>query len=98
MLETLAAAPGDYDLIVTDYAMPLMSGTDMLQHARAIRPDIPGIIISGYAANETVAKAPCDVTVLRKPFTLEQMGAAIAGVVLKNEGRSPSEAARVPLE
>lgn len=78
MLELLAAAPAAYDLIVTDYAMPLMSGTDMLKQAREIRPDIPGIIISGYAASETVRAAPDDVTVLRKPFTLEQMGAAIA--------------------
>jgi signal transduction histidine kinase/DNA-binding response OmpR family regulator len=98
MLESLAAAPGAYDLIVTDYAMPLMSGTDMLIQAREIRPDIPGIIISGYAASETVARAPGDVAVLRKPFTLEQMGAAIAGLLSECEQAAAPAPARVAQE
>jgi PAS domain S-box-containing protein len=98
MLQRLAAAPAAYDLIVTDYAMPLMSGTDMLKQAREIRPDIPGIIISGYAASETVATAPSDVTVLRKPFTLEQMGSAIACLVLEHDRVARSTEASPPLD
>ena len=42
MLEKLEAAPAGYDLIVTDYAMPLMSGGEMLDHARRIRADVVG--------------------------------------------------------
>ena len=49
MLRALEAAPSAYDLIITDYAMPQMSGGDMLKQARKLRPNIPGIIISGYA-------------------------------------------------
>jgi PAS domain S-box-containing protein len=98
MLERLAAAPAAYDLIVSDYAMPLMSGTDMLKQAREIRPDIPGIIISGYAASETVAAAPSDVTVLRKPFTLEQMGGAIAALVLEHDRAARCSETCLPLE
>ena len=41
-----SAAPADYDLIITDYAMPLLSGADVLKQAREIRPGMPGIIIS----------------------------------------------------
>ncbi|HVQ08595.1 MAG TPA: response regulator [Allosphingosinicella sp.] len=77
MLERLAGAPADYDLIITDYAMPLMSGSDMLREARKIRPDIPAIIISGYADRQSISRKPSEVAVLTKPFTADQIGAAI---------------------
>ncbi len=98
MLETLAAQPAGFDLIVTDYAMPLMSGSDMLEQARKIRPEIPGIIISGYAASESLGKAPSDVSVLRKPFTMAQIGSAIADLIQRRERSSPPPEACLPLE
>jgi signal transduction histidine kinase len=81
MLRKLEAAPAAYDLIVTDYAMPLVSGTDALKQAREIRPDMPGIIISGYADSRSMTDRPGEVVVLTKPFTLDQMRAAICTVV-----------------
>jgi CheY-like chemotaxis protein len=45
----LKAGNDGYDLIITDYAMPLMSGGEAMLHARELRPDIPAIIVSGYA-------------------------------------------------
>jgi len=81
MLRKLAGAPAAYDLIVTDYAMPLVSGTDALKQAREIRPDMPGIIISGYADSRSMTDRPGEVVVLTKPFTLDQMRAAICTVV-----------------
>ena len=81
LLRVLKAAPHDYDLIVTDYAMPLMSGRDMLREARQIRPDLPAIIISGYADSESIIDEPDEVIVVTKPFTLDQMKAAIRTVL-----------------
>ncbi len=80
MLRRLADAPADCDLIITDYAMPLMSGCEMLKQARGILPAIPAIIISGYADDQALADAPPGVAVLRKPFTLGQMGEAISAL------------------
>jgi CheY-like chemotaxis protein len=77
MLRKLADAPAACDLIITDYAMPLMSGCEMLKQARGILPDVPAILISGYADDQALADAPPGVAVLRKPFTLGQMGEAI---------------------
>jgi CheY-like chemotaxis protein len=82
MLRKLAAAPTACDLIVTDYAMPLMSGCEMLKQARGILADIPAILISGYADDQALADAPAGVAVLRKPFTLGQMGAAISNLTV----------------
>ncbi|TMJ18546.1 MAG: response regulator [Alphaproteobacteria bacterium] len=81
MLSKLEAEPDVYDLIVTDYAMPLVSGSDVLKQARAIRPDIAGIIISGYAESRALGACPDETVILRKPFTPEQMQAAICAAL-----------------
>jgi DNA-binding NtrC family response regulator len=81
LLRVLKASPNDFDLIVTDYAMPLMSGRDMLREAKQIRPDLPAIIISGYADSESIVDEPDEVVVVTKPFTLDQMKAAIRAVL-----------------
>ena len=80
MLRLLESAPDDYDLVVTDYAMPLLSGGEALIRAREIRPDLPGIIISGYADAESIARKPANVEVLTKPFSPRDMSRAIGAV------------------
>ncbi len=80
MLRVLEAAPAAYDLIITDYAMPQMSGGDMLKQARKLRPNIPGIIISGYADSQSISHEPSEIVVLTKPFTADQITAAISSV------------------
>ncbi|HEV2748749.1 MAG TPA: response regulator, partial [Allosphingosinicella sp.] len=80
LLATLARAPGACDLIVSDYAMPLVSGADVIRRAREIVPGLPAIIITGYADIQSISKRPEDVIVLTKPFTPEQLSAAIGSV------------------
>jgi signal transduction histidine kinase/ActR/RegA family two-component response regulator len=87
LLRKLSAAPADYDLIITDYAMPLLSGSDVLKQAREIRPGHAGIIISGYADSRQIARNGHESVVLTKPFTLDQMKTAIGAV--SNGTREP---------
>ncbi len=47
-LTAFAAAPDEFDLVVTDMAMPRMTGIDFAQQVLAIRPDIPVLLASGY--------------------------------------------------
>ena len=93
----LKAAPAGYDLIVTDYAMPLMSGSDMLD-ARPSRsaPTCPAIIISGYADRQSISRKPSEVAVLTKPFTLDQMEAAICAVLPSAAEALPDQPAEGP--
>jgi signal transduction histidine kinase len=80
MLDMLKAAPDDYDLVITDYAMPLLSGGEAMIRAREIRPDLPGLIISGYADAQSIARKPANVAILTKPFAANDMSRLIAEV------------------
>ncbi len=61
MLDILRAAPGRFDLIISDYAMPLISGAEGIRQAREISSDIPAILVTGYAeaASVSIGRAMC---------------------------------------
>ena len=80
MLVMLEEDPDAVDLIISDYAMPLVSGAEAVHRARAISPNVPGIIITGYADAQSISRRPEDVIVLRKPFSPEQLASAIRSV------------------
>jgi len=44
-------------LILSDINMPGMSGLELLPEAKALRPDIPVIMITAYGDEETTRKA-----------------------------------------
>ena len=67
-----------YDLMISDYAMPHLSGTEFLRKARALCPKVPALIITGYAEAEAISDRPEDVEVLQKPFTPWTLQSALA--------------------
>jgi PAS domain S-box-containing protein len=81
ILSLLRADPGRCELLITDYAMPHVSGAEVIRQARALRPGLPAIIITGYADAQSISRRPEDVLVLAKPFTADQLTAAIAASV-----------------
>ncbi|WP_426128939.1 response regulator [Pararhizobium sp. PWRC1-1] len=70
-----------FDVIVTDYAMPNMSGLDLITTARATRTTWPAVIISGFADVEDIAKRPADVPLVTKPFTRAALLQALRNVL-----------------
>ena len=57
-LERIAAAEeASLILILSDINMPGMSGLELLPKARAMRPDVPVIMITAYGDAETKRKA-----------------------------------------
>ena len=81
MLDLLRAAPSQFDLIIRDYAMPLISGAEGIRQAREICTDIPAVLITGYAEAASVSGRPSDVHILLKPFGAEQFATAIASAI-----------------
>ena len=72
---------GGCDLLITDYAMPNMSGTELVREARKRQPGLRSMIITGYADNDVLAGNLGDIAILPKPFTLEKLAQAIGSVV-----------------
>jgi PAS domain S-box-containing protein len=66
-----------FDLLITDYAMPHLSGTELLRAAQGICPDVPALIVTGYAEAEAIRDRPAHVEILQKPFTPEALEGAI---------------------
>jgi signal transduction histidine kinase len=66
------------DILVSDYAMPNISGTEVVRHARRLRPGMPALIITGYAEAEAVHGRPEGVEILLKPFTPSALEDAMA--------------------
>ncbi|MFC5437499.1 response regulator [Rhodanobacter umsongensis] len=65
------------DLIVSDYAMPLVSGVEVIRRLRVDNPRLPAIIITGYAATDVLHGAPEGVIIVTKPFTPARLQEAI---------------------
>ncbi|MHA6720321.1 response regulator [Sphingomonas sp. RS6] len=63
-----------YGLLLVDFAMPGLSGSDVAERARAIDPDLPVIVATGFADSKKLdAIAAPDVVVLRKPFESHEL-------------------------
>ncbi len=69
---------GNFDIIMTDYMMPGMSGTQLAAQARAMYPGVPILISSGYAELDKPIGTAWPR--LRKPYNLAELSAALAAV------------------
>src|SRR5262245_439537 len=56
-LHALREKPRSYDVLVSDYMMPGLTGLDVAREAAAIRSDLPVIIFSGHIDEELRRKA-----------------------------------------
>jgi signal transduction histidine kinase len=81
--EALAQLDGNgrCDLLITDYAMPNMSGTELVREARKLKPGLRSMIMTGYADNDALAGNIDGIAILSKPFSIEKLAQAIGSVV-----------------
>jgi two-component system response regulator PilR (NtrC family) len=63
------------DLLITDIKMPDMTGIDVLRTAKALDPDLPAIMMTAFASQETAIEAlrlgACDYLI--KPFNVDEL-------------------------
>jgi PAS domain S-box-containing protein len=82
-VETFRAQPEAITLVLLDLTMPRMDGEEALKELRQIRSAVPVVFMSGYAEDEEVSRADGQSLVgfLQKPFTMEDLQAALRSVM-----------------
>ena len=73
-------APERFDLVITDYLMPLMKGDELARHIKRLAPSEPILMITGSADELDGIQGTVDV-VLNKPFAFEDLRQAVAQVL-----------------
>ena len=78
-LAALTACPGDFDLVVSDLSMPVMSGLEFVMALKKAGVSVPVILMSGFVRAEDRAEAArLGVNaLLLKPSTVDELGEAI---------------------
>jgi signal transduction histidine kinase len=71
------------DLLITDHAMPGMTGAELAREVRQQRPELPILLATGFA--ELKGTEATDVSRLAKPYTQAQLANEIARL-LSNDG------------
>jgi len=69
----------EFDLVLTDLALPGLSGLEIARQIRALRPQIPVILVTGWASHIDQAdlQSAGIMEVLYKPFRIEQLTEAV---------------------
>ncbi|MHA3794308.1 PAS domain S-box protein [Sphingomonas sp. YL-JM2C] len=71
--DRIAMLPGRFDLVITDYHMPGMTGADLVAGVRFACPDLPFILTSGQMPPIDPDLAASFVAFLPKPFTAKAL-------------------------
>ncbi|MGH7182980.1 MAG: response regulator, partial [Nitrospiraceae bacterium] len=71
------------DVVITDIAMPEMSGFDLIVELTRRRADVKVIAISGLAENLAIAKMLGACEALQKPFNLAHFSRTTRTVVAR---------------
>jgi CheY-like chemotaxis protein len=66
----------DFDLVITDYVMPNMTGSELAWHISVLYPALPIIISSGFTDTPSIAAS--GLPRLPKPFNQAELARAIA--------------------
>jgi CheY-like chemotaxis protein len=71
---------GPFDLVITDFEMPVMKGGELAVRLKKLAPSLPILMITAYGKALGDPANPVDA-ILNKPFTLEELRRAIAEVL-----------------
>jgi PAS domain S-box-containing protein len=78
-LASFTAAPDAFDLVITDYIMPGLTGYEVMRRILACRPGLPIVLATGHAAGLDPGAlhrlGAC--AVLEKPYSLEALAAVV---------------------
>ena len=89
-LKILASSPSDFDLVLTDLAMPGMTGLELSEKIKARQPAIPIILCTGFSeglTSGTIQRYGISKMVM-KPLIASELAEMISNVLVQKENRT----------
>jgi two-component system cell cycle sensor histidine kinase/response regulator CckA len=86
-LELIQSRTVPLEAVVSDIVMPRMNGVELMHALSLSQPDLPVILMSGYASaalTELGIATPCSI--LPKPFTAERLLAEVNRCIRRPDG------------
>lgn len=85
-LKLFSSKPKQFNLIITDQSMPGLTGKELIQEAKKVRPDIPIILCSGLSTDidESTSNELNISAVLMKPLKLNELSQAVNSIIKKH--------------
>lgn len=77
---------GGYDLVLTDLAMPGVTGLEVIERVRRSDPEVGVIMLTGSAADVDAQGRRLRFTLLRKPLQLETLQSAVERALRERRG------------
>ena len=82
------------DVVITDQAMPGMTGTELAAAIATLRPSLPVILATGYA--DLAAATDPGLPRLSKPFSQDTLANALCGARTPDPSATPRDSAGTP--
>ncbi|MFQ3651063.1 MAG: response regulator [Gemmataceae bacterium] len=86
-LEILRQYPKEFILLISDLKMPEMDGEQLAREAFLIVPQIKVLFVTGYSGDAVAAMhlKPDQISILEKPFTLEELLNQVGSILRERE-------------
>ncbi len=96
-LEDFRAQPDRFDIVITDFTMPNMTGVELSEELLRIRDDIPIILCTGFseAINQVKTEETGIREILLKPISMSTFGEAIQRIRAQNRQEQSSPKATI---
>ena len=91
-LRAFEAAPAATDVVLSDVAMPGMTGDELARALRRLRPDLPVILMTGFSHTVTPERARelGVAALLHKPVTPDELVAAVRDALAPTRRAEPA--------
>ncbi len=86
-LELFRSNPDEFDLVITDYTMPKLTGLDFAREVFQIRPDMPVLLCTGLSEKITSNSAKeLGMGLLVKPYCMREISEAVRKILDARKG------------
>lgn len=86
-LETLIAADGGFDFVLSDIRMPAMTGIELAHEIAASWPELPVLLMTGFAEQMEAAEELTAIIegVVEKPFSIAEIRREVGRILAARE-------------